>query len=339
MVDESQEFRQFAQIVEREIARYDFDPNAEITPIQKAQVDRLIGLEEEFKRTIIRRNWGKKVYGGFIHYIVDERKNILLARPFWRERKGAFHDGIVPALQAKQWRTLFKYRVNYQFVKFVLKHFPWPANSPLHKLGKDIASARQELIVTNLPLAISRARMFWSKTPKAHLTFMDFINLCVEGFITGIDKFEPPYDEIFRSVLIQRASGNMIEAYSQTMIHFYPSDKRKIYRANKYMSKKPHGGVNYDDMLAQVNVDIPNNKHANKDEISDLISAASHLSADTKTVIGDDVPNDIARYAAPDDMRPDTTFEALEANAKMRSAIQKLPLINQKLLRMMGIRP
>jgi hypothetical protein len=42
----------------------------------------------------------------------------------------------------------------------------WGKNSEFVKLFNQIKKAREELITQNLPLAISKARSFWSGTPR-----------------------------------------------------------------------------------------------------------------------------------------------------------------------------
>jgi hypothetical protein len=92
------------------------------------------------------------------------------------------------------------------------------------------------LIEMNAPLAIAQATKFFKKTPKSHMTRMDLIQVAMEGLASGVDKYVCPYrNKSYRQVLIGRIKGNLIEAYSETMIHFYPSDKRKLYNANKAM--------------------------------------------------------------------------------------------------------
>lgn len=344
MVDESEEFRIFSKRVEAQIEKYGHGKFHDIKDwdgIQKEQVERLISLEIEFKKTLIRHRWGKRVYEAFISFICDEKKNILFARPYFRTRKEEFHgdNGIVRILEQRKWRSLLKYPINYLFVAFVLKAAPWTPKSKIVQLADRIKATRIELMEMNLPLAISRSRMFWSKTPKAHLTFFDFIQFATEGFMSGIDKFTPPYDDIFRSVLIQRASGIHIEEYSKTHLHFYPADRRKIYRANKFLSRHTQGGYEQDDLVASINVDIPADKHTNGDEVNDLLLAASTVSADTRAPGDVDVPNNICRYEAPEDLRPDILVERNELVTKLYNMISLLPLIDQKLLRMKGVNP
>jgi hypothetical protein len=102
----------------------------------------------------------------------------------------------------------------------------------LARLAKQIWESREKLVERNMPLAINRAKMFWGKVPKADRELMDFVQLAAEGLISAVDKFVLPYRTVFRSVIIGRVTGNMTEASSDTLMHFYPSDKRILYKAN-----------------------------------------------------------------------------------------------------------
>jgi DNA-directed RNA polymerase specialized sigma subunit len=220
-----------------------------------------------------------------------------------------------------------------------MKAAKWRRGGVVEKLAEEIAALRNELVEVNLPLAISRSRIFWSRTPKSHISFMDFTSIATEGLISAVDKFELPYKPVFASVAIGRMTGNFIEDYSQTMLHFFPSDRRKIYRANKFLSRHSKGEFEIKDLVAAVNKDSTKSQRTTEHEIAELIAAASTVSADTKAP-GDnseDVPDNVARYEAPEDWRPDVRFEKNERMQALYSAVEKLPLIDRKLLKLLGV--
>jgi RNA polymerase sigma factor (sigma-70 family) len=235
--------------------------------------------------------------------------------------------------------TVAEYTKPDDAVTAAIAALPWPAGGTPAKLAKRIAEARWELVVLNMPLAISRARAFYGKTPKSHLSFMDLVQHAAEGLISAIDKFELPYTEVFKGVACGWMTGNFIEAYSETMIHFYPKDKRRIYRANKYRSKFPHGGYEVQDLVAAVNEGMEDDSaKTTPDEIQDLMAAASTVSSDTKAPgEAEDVPDNVARYEAPEESRPDVQVEALEARAQMIRAANTLPHHKRKTLWLSGI--
>jgi hypothetical protein len=142
-------------------------------------------------------------------------------------------------------------------------------------------------------------------------------------------------------VAIGRIVGNLIDAYSETVIHFYPSDRRILYRANVIRSRQ--GIFEIEELTNAVNAsftkDLSEGKTAPKqvttNELSNLMSAASMVSSDANT--GED---GFGVY----DFTPDNKENAEELLLKKQqleeiSRISRmLPIINQKVLKLKGIR-
>ncbi|MBA3351317.1 MAG: hypothetical protein H0U23_02620, partial [Blastocatellia bacterium] len=193
--------------------------NQEHVERQKVQLETLLGLEADFRRELIEHRSGPDVYKDFIVYICNERRNILAARPFFRERQGTFTSEISKHLKQGMFLSLYKFNFNIQFVNFVIRRQKWTSKRlgvRLNDLADKIAKIRTEIVEMNMPLAISRARVFWSRTPKSHLTLMDLVQIAAEGLMSGIDKYVPEGDIVsrrFRSVAIGRMTGNFIEEY------------------------------------------------------------------------------------------------------------------------------
>jgi len=82
-------FRSFAVWLEREIAKYG-ETHGDYYERQKAQFEKLLGLENTFRRTLRKDRWGEGVYRDFITFICEEKRNILAARPYFRERQAIF---------------------------------------------------------------------------------------------------------------------------------------------------------------------------------------------------------------------------------------------------------
>ena len=221
-------FRFFAKSLERALAEVKTDQT------QKLQVESLIRLERQFKQELQSHRKGLKVYDEFMRFILEDKKNILAARPYFRERQKSFSTRISPVLKNKNVKGLYRFSFNYIFVMFAMKAYTGKGRNlkTLRALAKQIGKERDALIKRNLPLAINRSKLFWSKIPKSDRDYMDFIQLASEGLIAAIDKFVPPYRTVFRSVAIGRMTGNFCEASSDTVMHFYPSDKRILYKAN-----------------------------------------------------------------------------------------------------------
>jgi RNA polymerase sigma factor (sigma-70 family) len=320
------------------------DPKARYLK-QKSQVEGLVALENEFRHTLIAHSRGNYVFRRFVKFICEERRNILAARPYFRERQDVFTKEISKALKKRNERSLYHFHVNYQFILFTMRVVAWKPRSRITILFEQISALRQELVETNMPLALNRARMFFSKTPPSHLTHMDFVQISCEGLMSAVDKYVLPFSSNFRAVAIGRMLGNFIENYSETLLHFYPVDKRKIYRGNKSAGKHVNG-VDKERLAREVNEDVSDDVYkTTPDEISSLMAAASCVSADSGTVQGMghgdgndvDVPKLVDRFAAADDTRPDVRVEAHDALVSMHTAIDQLEPRLRKFLRMWGV--
>jgi DNA-directed RNA polymerase specialized sigma subunit len=170
---------------------------------------------------------------------------------------------------------------------------------------------------------------------------MDFVQIATEGLLAAIDKFVLPYSNVFRCVAIGRMLGNFIEAYSETTLHFYPTDRRKVYRANKYLSKHQFD-IDYEDLAATVNSDVKGSGFStNPSEIYNLVTAVSCVSANTKIpspVRGSAAGvENITQYAAEDNSRPDVQYEVRQALHMLEKEVSKLNLVEKKLLKLKGI--
>lgn len=353
-IHEQEHFKVFAAELEKLIARYGSIENWNLH--QKKQVESLIALEKKWREAVVRHGQGQWVYRKFVTFISDEKKNILAARPYFRERQEVFAKQISKVLKKGRSNVedLYRFAINYQFILFVMKQRNWGAKSQITKLADDIGKLRKDIVALNLPLGIARARVFYSRTPKSHLSYMDEIQIAAEGMMSGVDKYSPGprgrvSPKVFRSTMIGRMVGNFIEEYSDTLVHFYPVDKRKIYRANKLVRNFTNG-VDYEKLAEQVNAGIKKEKAKRKaegedgthqttaSEIADLMAASSTVSADSSLPTDPDAPVPINRFAAPESVRPDVQIETRDAMALMKKAGMSLTLFENKLLRLKGVR-
>ena len=343
-------FRVFAGNLEAAIKRYEALPEETLLVRQRRQLQLLISLEKRFRKTLIKHPWGPSVYRDFVTMILDKKRNILAARPYFRERQSIFASKISRALKRRSDKGLYQFRFNYSFILFVLQAKNWKSNkigTKIVQLAKQINQIRMEIMEMNMPLAISQARIFWSNTPKSHLSYMDLIQIHCGGLLVAIDKFVPPdtsdmseEEELeayrkFRAVAIGRMIGDRIEQYSETLIHFYPVDKRKIYRANK-ARRKTGDAVDYAKMAESVNEDVEKAHQTNPEEIAELLAASSCVSGDLTMADGEG-DTLLERYEADAENRPDLQMEESNAILAMRSKIQELRLVEKKLLRMKGV--
>jgi len=347
--DDETHFRVFAGNLENAIKRYEALPEETLLVRQRRQLQLLISLEKKFRKTLIKHPWGPSVYRDFVSMILDKKRNILAARPYFRERQSIFASKISRALKRRSDKGLYQFRFNYSFILFVLQAKNWKSNkigAKVVSLAKQINDIRMEIMEMNMPLAISQARIFWSNTPRSHLSYMDLIQIHCGGLLVAIDKFVPPdtsemseEEELeayrkFRAVAIGRMIGDRIEQYSETLIHFYPVDKRKIYRANK-ARRKFGDAIDYEKVSASVNEDVEKAHQTNPEEIAELLAASSCVSGDVS--VDPEGETTLERYEANAETRPDLQAEEADAILAMRSKIQDLLLPEKKLLRMKGV--
>lgn len=333
----------FAANVAGALAKYEKmpvrDPDA-LLDRQSRQMNLLVDLEDRCRKALIQDPRGLDVYDRFVTFIRDERRNALAAQPYFREPEGIFIDEISPAIRTNSVRSLFRYHFNFPFVAFarriIEKGWENGTSSPFWELSQQLIAARQELVETNLPLAISRARMFYGKTPKSHMDYLDFVQLAVEGLLAAIDKFRLPFRPVFRSVAIGRMTALFIERYSETTLRFYPLDRRRIYRANKALRRTPPDQVDYTTLAESVNNGLEKRYQTSPEDLACLMSAVSMLSVDWQDTMseGDEGRTFGDGLAAPEEHRPDSELEAKERAMRLHGALEALDAIESKVVRM-----
>lgn len=339
----SQHFLDFIASLEGVLAKYDENT----MEFQRDQVEGLVKAEHDFRRALIRHPRGADVYKAFIRLIMVEKHNILMARPFFRERDKTFKAYISHVLRDQSHRALYRFNVNFQFIDFAVRCRKWgrdPASRRIVRLAEDVKTRRDALIKCNIPLAISQARMFFHRNQSSHHSYMDMVQIASGGLSSGVDKFVGPYSKTFRAVLIGRILGDLIEANSETFVHFFPADKRRIYRVRKIVGALRDGSssVDYDQVIK-----LLNKKEAEEgdeltaiEDLHHLMGAAQVVSVNSLSVQdedGEEPNNPIERFAAPSDERPDNLLEEMQVRQSVAVAIGTLPLLEQKLLRLKGV--
>lgn len=330
-------FRNFALSLEKAIDLVGRPDDEDAVDRQRVQIELMVQLEKKIRKVLVEHHWGDQVYRKFIEHICDERQNVLAARPYFRERQEVFTERISEAIKTRDHKTIQKFGFNYQFIHFALRCKPWRPRSQFVRLAQEHAAVRNEIVVINMPLAISRARIFYSRTPPSHLTYMDLVQISCEGLMAAVDKFCLPFAPVFPAVAIGRITGNFIEQYSETTLHFYPKDKRRLYRANKILGTTSDG-VDFDRLAKQVNDSVDSGHKTNPAELSGLVAAASTVSADTPVDYKDsDSQTLVSRFVAPDSYRPDVAVEANEMMGKVAKEATQLPLLQKKVLVLKGV--
>ena len=149
LIDDASHFQTFAKVVARAIATYGHLPEEDLVEMQRKQVEGLAALEVKFRKALIKDPNGKEAYLNFVSFILDKEKNILAARPYFRERRSFFASDVSGAIRDRNVKALQKFHVNYHFVNLIKKTLKF--GPKVQKLVKEIQESRQQLIVMNLP--------------------------------------------------------------------------------------------------------------------------------------------------------------------------------------------
>jgi DNA-directed RNA polymerase specialized sigma subunit len=350
-IDDTEHFHHFAKTVEKTIESYGGLNIAKILEKQKIQVDQLAALEVVFMQKLKESSIGEKAYMAFIDYIMKERRNVLSAMPFFRERFGKNspeRNAQVPIMiRNGDWKGLQDFHVNFLFVALILNKLTWttPEELEIKKIIDEIVGIRKDLVVLNLPLVISRAKIFWGRTQKSNLSYMDIIQVGVLGLIKGIDKYCGAYSKVWRTCAMGMMHGGFIANYSKTLLRFSPKERKILYRARKFLARHPDGDFNEADLIDAIEMDTEENREkginlvVSNDEVADLIAASSTVSCDTRppAVSDDDITTTSSPYEAPNEERPDVMVEEADAMRKMLRAANSLSIFDKKLLRLKGI--
>ena len=311
---------------------------------QKQQVELLMKLENQFKKSILKFSQSREIYKKFILLVVVQNQNILSARPYFREKAVSFSKKITPALQKADVKALQEFNINFKFINFIrdnwLGAFPERSSVLLNKIEK----ARRVLIENNLPLAINEAKRFHRKVPENHVSLMDMVAAAAEGLGSGIDKWVGPYSKVFRSVCIGRMKGNMVDMYSETTLHFFPTDKRILYKANTIKFRE--GADTLLELVDAINKsfaqDELDGKKGSKERVTEgqlynLMHAASTFSIDSKSDESEGEEGQTILDLTPDNDSIEDRIINSETFTKAVMVARGMDSITRKILIMKGL--
>lgn len=307
----------------------------EFTAQQKAQVERMMELEKNFKKNINSYKQSDKIYQKFLMYIKIERGNILTARPFFREDSKTFGTYISPAFKEDDIQKIKNFNINYKFMKFVIEN--WRGNLPAKalKAWNEHQHVRQKIIENSMPLAINEAMKFYKAVPKSHLTLMDMINASMSGLCIGVDKWVGPFRTVFRSVCIGRMKSNIMELYNQTSLHYYPSDKKIIYKANLLKSREKI--ENSEILLDAINGYLKDNddkRQLEMYELENLLNGSDIKSVETE--IDEEGFSLYDTYFEEEDI-VESTLEKHDLLKNVLIQCKNLKMIERKIIKLKGV--
>jgi len=307
----------------------------EFTAQQKAQVERVMELEEIFRETINSYKQSDKIYQKFLMFIKIEKGNILTARPYFREDSKTFGEFISPAFKENDVQEIKRFHINYKFMMFVIEN--WRGNLPKKAANawKEHQKVRQKIIENSMPLAINMAMKFFKATPKNHLGLMDMISSSVAGLCTGVDKWVGPFRTVFRSVCIARMKSNIMDLYNQTSLHYFPSDKKIIYKANLLKSREKIEDPEL--LLEAINhyLKESGDKRVLQDyELNDILNGSNICSIETEV---DNEGFTVYDTYIDKSSNVETKVAKKDALQTVLYACQKLKLIEQKVIKLKGV--
>lgn len=357
MQELDQHFITFAKSLERTIAAHGYGKlsRAAAKRVQSEQLRELLLAEAAFQAAVSADLRGAAVWARFFGHIAKAGSKSQ-AQPFFRERQDVFVREIAPYFRDRDSEgcRLRNFRINRSFIEFALREVEWPAGHVVRLLATAADRHRRALVEMNMPLGISKARAFWAvnvRGKKSALTFMDLVEHAAAGLLVAVDKFLPGAPttaspdafgaacDVFPSVVLTRVSAFLISAYSATPVHYSSADKRRIYRAQKILSQRPAGEIEFDDVVEFVNRDLPDSgKRVGADDLRGLLAASNALSLDTKSQIdGDDGRRSSFEATVDSDDFPDAVADLVEGRARMGAAVTDLDLRSRKILRMRGV--
>lgn len=311
---------------------------------QKEHVERLMQLEASFKEDIKRYSKSTEVYGKFIVYITEEVGNMLTAKSYFREVSPDYTK-IYEKIKNKDPKGLMSFHPNYSMIKFIVDNWGEPLPKKLQSIYNKFINCRRELIENNLPLAINRAMIFYRKTPKTHLSLLDFIGICTCGLAVGVDKYVGKYTPVWRSVCIGRMVGFMIDEYSKTFIKMYPSDQKILYRTKALKYKLKIEDIKT--LTKVVNESFYEDMSQNKpcpalpipeDTIRGLLNSSGYVSADSASPDGENEDGvGVYDYSFNEQDNVEDKVEYIDSLRKVSSVKNQLSVMERKVIRLKGV--
>lgn len=307
----------------------------DFTKKQKAQVERMMELEEIFRKTINSYKQSDKIYYKFLIYIKVERGNILMARPFFRENSKTFGKDISPAFKDGDIEKIKQFHINYKFILFAMENWKGTVPQKAADAWKEHQEVRREIIENSMPMAINEAMKFYKAVPRNHTNLMDIINASVSGLCIGVDKWVGPFRTVFRSVCLSRMKSNIMDVYNQTFLHYYPSDKKIIYKSNllKVREKIEDQGI----LLEAINnyLEENNDKRVLENyELQDLLNGSNLESIELQV---DEDGFTIYDTYVDENNNLENNVEKLDCLKRVMVGCKNLKTIERKIIKLKGV--
>lgn len=211
---------------------------------QSKMFNKMFKIERNIRTLLVSHPAGRDMYKLFMKHIKEDKPTILDARIYFRERQDTFTKKITKAFYSSAPSKLYRHRINFVFVRWVLANYKGGKKAELNKLFEELSEVRKTISEKNLPLAINRAKLFSFKVKGGSIDYMDLIQSASEGLLHAIDKFVPPYKYVFGTTAIGRMTGSMSNETTSTILKMSPTEKRILYRAKNAKVKEGLTDVN-----------------------------------------------------------------------------------------------
>lgn len=290
---------------------------------------KLYGLENQFSRKLKSVGGGKQVYHEFIKFIRYQEGNILTARPYFREKEGAYKETVNYAIDHSKPKMLHDVKVNFQFCKFAMDTLKaLGKESPaLKETFEDIKMVRESIVNMYLRLGMNRAK--GHVRTSATMDFSDLIQNSNEGLIAAVDKFiledgTPFHQFAIGWMVAYLINGNLLNL----SVSIGPHAGKKLYKIRRILEKLPNAKA---EEIAKL---VPDSSES---EINDLIAASSYMSLD-KEFEGTDLRM-VDTLAHPSDSNNDPYLMVEHNNlmSHLQDFMMTLTLLEKKILTLKGV--
>ena len=315
---------------------------------QRQQVEELWLSEKLFRDEILKYKYSTQVYKKFIQKIRHIDRNILYAKIYFRESSETFSEFITPFLKSEDPEGLKRFHINFNLIQYIRLSWRGPLGAKAEKLYRRVEEARRVLIENNLPLAINSAKIFYRAVPKSNNTLLDMINVAAQGLASAVDKYigdkKGEYSRVFCSVILGRVSGNLIKLNSETSLHFYPSDRKILYKANAIRSRQ--GIKDVVELANAINAAFAADKaeglvvpkeQVTPAQLQELLNAATMVSVELTAKDEDDGTYNAYDFTPDEKESAEENLIQTETNETIGKLISELPPLYRKVLRLKGI--
>jgi DNA-directed RNA polymerase specialized sigma subunit len=289
----------------------------------------LIKKEEEFAKFLTSRGAGRKLYEEFTRHVIKSKGGINTGKTYFRLREIDAVATVNSSIKSHQLGKLYLAPINYNFCCFIMGKILGKYKD-LDVMFKEICFLRDEIITRHLYLSLNQAKVFGSGSFTGN-SLEDLIQIANEALISAVDKYVINEDSsTFQQMAIGKMLAAMIEkGYVYSSAHFGPMAKKKIYNIRRVIQANPEFNT----------ADISKVLGIAEEEIDALISASASMEVALDKPLKDIDNKKFSDIIADNDSAAGTNnFEEDDALKTMSNCFRKLTLLEQKVLRLKGVK-